>query len=85
EREIGTLKAELEHTKKLQAFSLGKKSGKKLFVTNGEKMPFSQVKALCTQLRGTVAAPRNAEENKAIQDVAKDNAFLGITDEVTEG
>lgn len=85
ETEIRTLRSELEHTKKLQAFSLGKKSGKKFFVTNGEKMPFAKVKALCTELRGTVAAPRNAEENKAIQDVAKDNAFLGITDEVTEG
>ncbi|XP_008848050.1 mannose-binding protein A-like [Nannospalax galili] len=85
ETEIRTLKSELEHIKKLQAFSLGKKSGKKLFMTNGEKMPFSKVKALCTELRGTVATPRNAEENKAIQDVAKDNAFIGITDEITEG
>uniref|UniRef100_A0A8C9DNB1 Mannose-binding protein C n=1 Tax=Prolemur simus TaxID=1328070 RepID=A0A8C9DNB1_PROSS len=69
----------------LQAFSLGKKHGKKLYVTNGEKMPFSKVKALCAELRATVAAPRNAEENRAIQDVAKDIAFLGITDEATEG
>lgn len=85
EREIRSLKSELDHTKKLQTFSLGRKSGKKLYVTNGEKMPFSKVKALCTELQATVATPKNAEENKAIQDVAKDNAFLGITDEVTEG
>uniref|UniRef100_A0A8D2FIQ2 Mannose-binding protein C n=1 Tax=Theropithecus gelada TaxID=9565 RepID=A0A8D2FIQ2_THEGE len=69
----------------VQAFSLGKMSGKKLFVTNGERMPFSEVKALCAGLQATVAAPKNAEENKAIQDVAKDTAFLGITDEATEG
>ena len=69
----------------VQAFSLGKRSGKKLYVTNGEKMPFSKVKALCTELQATVATPKNAEENKAIQSVAKDSAFLGITDEVTEG
>lgn len=66
-------------------FSLGRKSGKRLYVTNGEKMPFSKVKALCTELQATVATPKNAEKNKAIQDVAKDDAFLGITAEVTEG
>ncbi|XP_004641302.1 mannose-binding protein A [Octodon degus] len=85
EREIRNLKSELDHIKKLQDFSLGKKSGKKFYVTNGEKMTFAKVKALCTELRGTVATPRNAEENKAIQAMATDNVFLGITDEVTEG
>ncbi|KAM6156695.1 mannose-binding protein A-like [Erethizon dorsatum] len=85
EREIRNLKSELDHIKKLQGFSLGKKSGKKFYVTNGEKMTFAKVKALCTELRGTVATPRNAEENKAIQEVANDSVFLGITDEVTEG
>ncbi|XP_027622184.1 mannose-binding protein A isoform X2 [Tupaia chinensis] len=69
----------------VQSFSLGRKSGKKFYVTNGEKAPFSKVKALCAELQATVAAPKNEEENKAIQDVAKDTAFLGITDEVTEG
>nr|XP_020040312.1 mannose-binding protein A-like [Castor canadensis] len=85
EREINILKSELEHTKKLLHFSLGKKSGKKFYVTNGEMMPFSKVKSLCRELRATVAAPKDAEENRAIQNVANDNAFLGITDEVTEG
>ncbi|XP_031217758.1 mannose-binding protein A isoform X1 [Mastomys coucha] len=85
EAEIRILKSKLEITNKLHAFSMGKKSGKKLFVTNHEKMTFSKVKALCTELQGTVAIPRNAEENKAIQEVAKGTAFLGITDEVTEG
>ncbi|KAL4698980.1 hypothetical protein H8959_011637 [Pygathrix nigripes] len=59
-------------------------SGKKLFVTNGEGMPFSKVKNLCAGLQATVAAHKNAEENKAIQDVTKDSAFLGITDEATK-
>lgn len=85
EAEMRRLKSELDHVKKLQAFSLGKTSGKKLYVTNGERMPFSKVKALCAELRATVATPKNAEENKAIQDVAGGTAFLGITDEVTEG
>ncbi|XP_006163811.1 mannose-binding protein A isoform X1 [Tupaia chinensis] len=85
EREVRSLKSELDRVKKLQSFSLGRKSGKKFYVTNGEKAPFSKVKALCAELQATVAAPKNEEENKAIQDVAKDTAFLGITDEVTEG
>ncbi|XP_004467420.1 mannose-binding protein A-like isoform X2 [Dasypus novemcinctus] len=85
QREIQSLKSELDHTRNLLTFSLGKKSGKKLYVTSGEKMTFSKVKALCAQLGATVATPKNAEENKAIQDVANDHAFLGITDELTEG
>ncbi|XP_004765355.2 mannose-binding protein C [Mustela putorius furo] len=85
DREITSLKSELDHVKKLLTFSVGKKTGKKFYVTNGEEMTFSKVKALCAELQGTVASPRNAEENKAIQDVAKSTAFLGITDEVTEG
>lgn len=48
-------------------------------------MPFFKVKAQCAELQGTVATPKNAEENKAIQDMAGSPAFLGITDEVTEG
>uniref|UniRef100_A0A8D1KY76 C-type lectin domain-containing protein n=2 Tax=Sus scrofa TaxID=9823 RepID=A0A8D1KY76_PIG len=85
EGQIRILKSELDHVKKLQTFSLGKKSRKKLYVTNGEMMPFSKVKTLCAELQATVATPKNAEENKAIQDMAPDVAFLGITDEVTEG
>ncbi|XP_047617973.1 mannose-binding protein A [Phacochoerus africanus] len=85
EGQIRILKSELDHVKKLQTFSLGKKSRKKLYVTNGEMMPFSKVKTLCAELQATVATPKNAEENKAIQDMAPNVAFLGITDEVTEG
>ncbi|KAG8521827.1 Pulmonary surfactant-associated protein A [Galemys pyrenaicus] len=85
EQEIMSLKSELDRIRKLQTFSLGKQSGKKLYVTNGEKMPFSKVKALCEELQGSVATPRNDEENQAIQDVTTSSAFLGITDEVTEG
>ncbi|XP_007533859.1 mannose-binding protein A-like isoform X1 [Erinaceus europaeus] len=85
EREIRSLKSQLDHTKKVLTFSLGKKSGKKLYVTNGERLPFSRVKALCAELQAIVATPRNAQENTAIQSLAQDTAFLGITDEVTEG
>ncbi|EPQ11173.1 Mannose-binding protein A [Myotis brandtii] len=85
ERELRSLEAVLDRIKKLQTFSLGKRSGKKLYVPNSEKMPFSKVKALCAELQATVATPKNAEENKAIMDLANDHAFLGITDEATEG
>ncbi|XP_070289354.1 mannose-binding protein A-like [Myotis yumanensis] len=86
ERELRSLEAELDCIKDvMQTFSLGKRSRKKLYVTNGEKMPFSKVKALCAELQATVATPKNAEENKAIMDVANDHAFLGITDEATKG
>ncbi|KAB0391219.1 hypothetical protein E2I00_016463, partial [Balaenoptera physalus] len=64
-------------------FSLGKKVGKKFYFTNGEKMTFDEVKTLC--LWNFVAIPTNAEENKAIQDIASGEAFLGITNEETDG
>lgn len=66
-------------------FSLGKQVGKKVFLTSGEKMTFDQVKALCAQFQGSMATPLNEEENKAIQNVAPEGAFLGITDTQTEG
>lgn len=54
-------------------------------MTSGEKMTFDQVKALCAQFQGSMATPLNEEENKAIQNVAPEGAFLGITDTQTEG
>ncbi|XP_055977003.1 mannose-binding protein A-like [Sorex fumeus] len=85
EKEMRSLKSELDEVKRLQSFSLGKKRGKKWYVTNGEKMPFAQVKSVCAQLQANIATPKNAEENQAIQNVANDIAFLGITDMETEG
>uniref|UniRef100_G1Q7X6 C-type lectin domain-containing protein n=1 Tax=Myotis lucifugus TaxID=59463 RepID=G1Q7X6_MYOLU len=86
ERKLRSLEAELDRIKNLIAhLLLGKRSGKKLHVTNGEKMPFSKVKALWAELQTTVATTKNTEENKAIMEVANDHAFLGITDEATEG
>ncbi|XP_075866117.1 mannose-binding protein C isoform X1 [Microcebus murinus] len=66
-------------------FSLGKRVGQKIFLTNGEKMTFDRVKALCAQFQGSMAIPRNAEENTAIQNLIGEAALLGITDEETEG
>uniref|UniRef100_A0A4W2C4X5 Mannose-binding protein C n=1 Tax=Bos indicus x Bos taurus TaxID=30522 RepID=A0A4W2C4X5_BOBOX len=66
-------------------FSLGKRVGKKAFFTNGKKMPFNEVKTLCAQFQGRVATPMNAEENRALKDLVTEEAFLGITDQETEG
>ncbi|XP_074089089.1 mannose-binding protein C [Macrotis lagotis] len=81
-----TLQAQVNKNKNVLNFSLAKQSGKKLFVTNGERINFDRVKVLCEQLSGTIATPKNGEENTAIQKLAKDTpAFLGITDKVKEG
>ncbi|XP_036591026.1 mannose-binding protein A-like [Trichosurus vulpecula] len=85
-KQIQTLQAQVDKNKNLLTFSLGKQTGKKLFVTNGEKTTFDRVKVLCEQFEATIATPKNAEENKAIQDLAEGTPpFLGITDKVQEG
>ncbi|ELW71865.1 Mannose-binding protein C [Tupaia chinensis] len=66
-------------------FSLGKKVGKKLYLIKNKEMTFNSVKNLCAQFQGSVATPRNAEENEAIQSLVSADIFLGFTDEVTEG
>ncbi|XP_020041141.1 mannose-binding protein C isoform X3 [Castor canadensis] len=83
--EIQALRSELDHIKNWLFFSLGRKVGKKFFLSSGERMRFHRVKALCAQFQANVATPRTAEENKAIKHVAKEAAFLGITDEENEG
>ncbi|XP_004701425.1 mannose-binding protein C [Echinops telfairi] len=79
------LQSELDRVKKLLTFALGKMAGNKLFLTNGEKMTFQSVKALCAQYQGSVATPMNAAENAAIQKLAREELYLGITDEAKEG
>ncbi|XP_076981405.1 mannose-binding protein C [Tamandua tetradactyla] len=83
--EIESLRSEVERIKNWVTFSLGRKVGKKLFLSFGEKMTFDRVKALCARFQASVATPKNAAENAAIHSVAKEEAFLGITDEAKEG
>ncbi|KAL6071343.1 hypothetical protein STEG23_006191 [Scotinomys teguina] len=82
--EIAALQAELRGIKRWVLFSTSEQVEKKYFVNTGRKMSFHGVKALCSQFQASVATPRNAEENRAIQKVAKDIAYLGMTDERTE-
>nr|XP_012323016.1 mannose-binding protein C isoform X1 [Aotus nancymaae] len=79
------LQTEMNRIKKWVTFSLGKQVGQKLFLTNGETMTFDKVKALCAQFQASVATPMSQAENTAIQSLVKEEAFLGITDEETEG
>ncbi|XP_072484095.1 mannose-binding protein C [Notamacropus eugenii] len=85
-KKIQTLQAQVDKYQNILIFSLGKKTEEKLFLTNGEKATFDRAKVLCEQLKATIATPKNAKENKAIHDLAKDKSpFLGITDKVQEG
>lgn len=80
------LRSELDRVKKWLTFALGRKVGRKLYLTNGRRMTFDRVKALCAHFQASMAVPINAEENKAIQYVSKgEEAFLGITDKKMEG
>ncbi|XP_023574914.1 mannose-binding protein C [Octodon degus] len=76
---------EVEQIKTWLFFSLGKKVGKKFYLSRHERRSFDRVQALCTQFQASVPTPRNAEENRAIRNVAHENPFLGITDERNEG
>lgn len=79
------LRSELDRIKKWLTFALGKKVGRKFYLTNGQKMTFDRVKALCSHFQASMAVPMNAEENEAIVDVTEGDAFLGITDKEREG
>lgn len=79
------LRSELDRVKKWLTFALGKKVGRKLYLTNGQRMTFDRVKALCSHFQASMAVPMNTEENEAILYVTKGDAFLGITDKKRDG
>lgn len=79
--EIAALRSELRMVRNWVLFSLSESVGRKYFVSSVKKMRFDSVKALCSEFQGSVATPMNAEENRAIQNVAGDIAYLGITDQ----
>ncbi|CAO2585169.1 Mannose-binding protein C [Lemmus lemmus] len=82
--EIAALQSELRSLRRRVLFSTSEQVGKKYFVSSGRKTNFDRAKALCSLIQASVATPRNAEENRVIQNVAKDIAYLGITDERIE-
>ncbi|XP_060244306.1 mannose-binding protein C isoform X2 [Meriones unguiculatus] len=78
--EIEALKSEVGRLRNWLTFALAEHVGKKYFISSRKKMSFDRAKALCSQFQGSMATPRNEKENKAILNVARDDAFLGITD-----
>nr|XP_030131737.3 pulmonary surfactant-associated protein D [Taeniopygia guttata]XP_030131738.3 pulmonary surfactant-associated protein D [Taeniopygia guttata]XP_030131739.3 pulmonary surfactant-associated protein D [Taeniopygia guttata]XP_030131740.3 pulmonary surfactant-associated protein D [Taeniopygia guttata]XP_030131741.3 pulmonary surfactant-associated protein D [Taeniopygia guttata]XP_030131742.3 pulmonary surfactant-associated protein D [Taeniopygia guttata]XP_030131743.3 pulmonary surfactant-assoc len=65
-----------------------RKVGEKILASNGKKADFASALQSCEEAGGTLAAPRNEEENKAIMDIVKQYnqyAYLGIRKEETSG
>ncbi|XP_072484092.1 pulmonary surfactant-associated protein A-like [Notamacropus eugenii] len=62
--------------------------GKKVFSTNGQSMNFQGINEICAKAGGTIATPRNEEENSAIMNFVKKYntyAYLGLTEGKTPG
>ncbi|NWW80876.1 SFTPA protein, partial [Climacteris rufus] len=62
--------------------------GEKMFASNGKKVDFGSALKSCEEVGGTVATPKNEEENKAIMDIVKQYkkyAYLGIKKGETSG
>ncbi|NXO27529.1 SFTPA protein, partial [Cisticola juncidis] len=58
-----------------------RKVGEKVFASNGKRVDFVSALQSCEEVGGTLAAPTNKEENKAIMDIVKQHkqyAYLGI-------
>ncbi|XP_044518712.1 pulmonary surfactant-associated protein A-like [Gracilinanus agilis] len=62
--------------------------GEKFYVTTGQAFNFAVVNKTCHEMGGTVATPRNKEENAAIRKlVVRHNtyAFLGLREGIKQG
>uniref|UniRef100_A0A4X2L549 C-type lectin domain-containing protein n=1 Tax=Vombatus ursinus TaxID=29139 RepID=A0A4X2L549_VOMUR len=62
--------------------------GEKVFSTNGQSVNFQAISETCAKAGGTVATPRNAEENSAIMSLVKkynSYAYLGLAEGKTPG
>ncbi|NXL75037.1 SFTPA protein, partial [Leptocoma aspasia] len=65
-----------------------RKVGEKMLASNGKKADFASALQSCEEFGGTLAAPKNEEENKAIMDIVKQYnqyAYLGIRKGETSG
>ncbi|KAH0623437.1 hypothetical protein JD844_006185 [Phrynosoma platyrhinos] len=62
--------------------------GEKIFKTDGSKGDYDAAQANCVHMGGTLAVPRDAAENRALQKIVawhNRRAILGINDMATEG
>ncbi|XP_013907132.1 PREDICTED: pulmonary surfactant-associated protein A-like [Thamnophis sirtalis] len=56
-------------------------AGNKLFTSNGKASVYEKTKVTCQEAHGSIAAPRNLNENKAIQKIVQyynSYAYLGV-------
>ncbi|XP_036592297.1 pulmonary surfactant-associated protein A-like [Trichosurus vulpecula] len=86
---ISDLKIQLLKLKSaLELYGSAVQVGEKFFATSGLASDFLNVNATCQKIGGTIATPRNEEENAAILKlVARHNtyAFLGLREGKTPG
>ncbi|XP_040176622.1 pulmonary surfactant-associated protein D-like isoform X2 [Rana temporaria] len=88
EEQLKMMQSSLALQKKALLFARGSSSGNKIFVTSGKVVTYDESIGICTKAGFQLATPLNPEENKAVSDIAqyyKTVAFLGFTDERTEG
>ncbi|NXX33330.1 SFTPA protein, partial [Nicator chloris] len=65
-----------------------RKVGEKILASNGKTVDFASALKSCEEVGGTLAAPKNEEENKAVMDIVKQYnqyAYLGIRKGETSG
>ncbi|XP_028585044.2 uncharacterized protein LOC114597103 [Podarcis muralis] len=88
EGQLRALQASFSKYQKVAAFPGGRIVGNKVFVTSGYEGTFDDLKQKCLQAGGQLAAPKNAAENTAVQQIVvqhNKSVFLGVTDIQTEG
>ncbi|XP_074152778.1 mannose-binding protein-like [Sminthopsis crassicaudata] len=88
QEEMRMLKDLINKYTKVLALSDIKIVGQTFYMVVATEETFEEGKKLCSQRNAQLAAPRNAKENKALQELAEKfnkYIYLGISDEVTEG
>ncbi|NXG58981.1 MBL protein, partial [Hemiprocne comata] len=87
EMKVQVLEAELNRYKTALILKNIKSIGKKIFVSTGKEDTFDNGKSLCAKAGSVLASPMNEAENTALKDLmrASKHAYLGISDEQTEG
>ncbi|XP_048362309.1 collectin-43-like [Sphaerodactylus townsendi] len=86
--QLNTYKAAINQTLKVLLMPHGGMVGNKIFKTDGSTGDYETAKTLCSQMGATIASPRNAAENKAVQQIVQwrnQKAILGINDIESEG
>ncbi|XP_062987740.1 mannose-binding protein C-like [Elgaria multicarinata webbii] len=86
--QLQALHEEVNKTKKALCNPPGVRVGEKIFTADGSKGTYDFAKLSCVQKSGMLASPRNAAENRGVQQIVglhKKHAVLGINDKEKEG